>query len=108
MGAVPRVVAELTFLTAADGGRMQPPQPPWDGRGGWYMPHAVVEGQLEYLGVRFVGGPAVAAGEPGRFELALMYHPQVDYAALQPGDAITIGEGGRVVARGQVLRRAAE
>jgi hypothetical protein len=70
------------------------------------MPHAVVEGQSEYLGVRFVGGLAVAAGEPGRFDLALMYHPEVDYSALQPGAAITIREGGQVVARGQVLARA--
>jgi hypothetical protein len=69
------------------------------------MPHAVVEGQSEYLGVRFIGGPAVAAGELGQFELALMYHPQVDYAALQPSVAIAIREGGRVVARGRVLQR---
>jgi hypothetical protein len=108
MGDVPRVIAELTFLTAADGGRRHPPpQPPWDRRERWYMPHAVVEGQSEYLGVRFVGGPAVAAGDPGRFELALMYHPQVDYRALQPGAAITIREGARVVAQGRVLQQVA-
>jgi hypothetical protein len=68
------------------------------------MPHAVVEGQSEYMGVCFVGGPAVAAGELGRFELALMY-PQVDYSALKPGVAITIREGHRIVARGLVLER---
>jgi hypothetical protein len=68
------------------------------------MPHAVVEGQSEYLGVRFVGGPAIAADEVGRFELALMY-PEVDYSALQSGAAITIWEGSQIVARGRVLER---
>lgn len=68
------------------------------------MPHAVVEGRSEYLGVRFVGGPAVEAGELGRFELALMY-PRVDYSALQPGVAFTIREGGRIVAQGRALKR---
>ena len=103
MGDVPRVIVELTFLTPADGGREHPPpQPPWGDRGRWYMPHALAEGQSEYLGVRFIAGPAVAAGQRGRFELALMY-PEVDYSALQPGVAITIREGPRVVAR--VLER---
>jgi hypothetical protein len=69
------------------------------------MPHVLVEGESEYLGVRFVGGPAVAAGTMGRFELALL-HPNVDYSALQPGVAITIREGGRIVARGRILERA--
>jgi hypothetical protein len=105
MNDMPRIIAELTFLTPADGGRRnQPPQPPWGADGCWYMPHAVVDRQSEYLGVRFVGGPAIESGEPGRFELALMY-PQVDYSALQPGVAITIREGGRIVARGRVLER---
>jgi hypothetical protein len=68
------------------------------------MPHAVVEGQSEYLGVCFIGGPAIEAGGLGRFELELMYD-QVDYSALQPGKAITIREGGKTVARGRVLER---
>ena len=107
MHNTPRVIAELTFLTATEGGRMgPPPQPPWE-NGRWYSPHAVVEGQSEYLGVCFIGGPAISAGELGRFELALMYE-QVDYSALQPGEVITIREGGRVVARGRVLERIEE
>jgi hypothetical protein len=105
MGNVGRIIAELTFLTPKDGGRsIPPPQPPWGADGRWYRPHAVVEGQSEYLGVRFVGGPAVRPGELGQFKLELMY-PEVDYSALQPGVAITIREGGRVVARGRVLQR---
>jgi hypothetical protein len=105
MENMPRLIAELMFLTTADGGRSNPPpQPPWGVDGCWYMPHAVAEGQSEYLGVRFIGGPAIAAGEIGRFELEPMY-PQVDYSALQPGVAITIREGGRTVARGQILER---
>jgi hypothetical protein len=105
MNNMPRIVAELMFLTTADGGRRtSPPKPPWGADGCWYMPHAVVDGQSEYLGVRFVGGPAIAVGELGQFELALMYQ-QVDYSALQPGVAITIREGGQIVARGRVLER---
>jgi hypothetical protein len=106
MRDVPRIIVELTFLTPEKGGRRNPPpQPPWGDHDCWYMPHAVVEGHSEYLGVRFVSGPAVAAGQPGRFELALIYHPEVDYSALTQGTSITIREGARVVARGQVLER---
>jgi hypothetical protein len=102
MGSEPCILAEVLFLSEAEGGRRSPPQPPW-GEGRWYMPHAVVEGMAEYLGVRFVDGPQVAAGEPGRFVLALMYHPRVDYSDLRPGVSFALSEGGRVVARGQVL-----
>jgi hypothetical protein len=102
----PWIIAELIFLTTAEGGRGNPPpQPPWGANDCWYMPHAVAEGHADYLGVRFVDGPAIAAGELGRFKLALMYQ-QVDYSALQPDVAITIREGGRIVARGRVLERA--
>jgi translation elongation factor EF-Tu-like GTPase len=101
---VPRIIAELTFLTTEEGGRKHPPQPPWGDRGRWYLPHAVVEGRSEYLGVRFTDGPAVRAGETARFRLELMY-TGVDYSALEPGVAITIREGGQIVARGRVMER---
>lgn len=105
MNNAPWIIAELAFLSSADGGRQNPPpQPPWGENDCSYMPHAVVEGQSEYLGVRFIGGPAVAVGELGQFKLALMY-PHVDYAAMQPGVTITIREGGRVVAKGRILER---
>jgi hypothetical protein len=105
MDGVGRVVAELTFLPRSEGGRDHPPTPPWSKAGySGYLPHLVVEGGTEYLGVRFVGGPQPVFGEPAVFELALMY-PGVDYSALAPGVAITVREGGRVVARGRVLER---
>jgi translation elongation factor EF-Tu-like GTPase len=69
------------------------------------MPHAVVEGTTEYLGVRFLTGPEVAAGEPGVFTLSLMYHPEVDYSALKPGVKFSIREGGKVVATGHVVKQ---
>ena len=68
------------------------------------MPHLVVEGSSEYLGVRFVGGPQPVFDVPAVFELFLMY-PEVDYSPLVPGAAFTVREGGRVVAKGRVLER---
>ena len=98
-----RVVAELTFLPTSQGGRHTLPMPPWGDPGyGGYMPHLLVEGGTEYLGVKFVGGPQPVFGEPAIFELFLMY-PEVDYSPLVPGVAVTVREGGRVVAQGRVL-----
>ena len=105
MDGVGRMTAELTFLPPSEGGRSHPPVPPWSVAGyGGYMPHLVAEGGTEYLGVRFVGGPQPVFGEPAVFELVLMY-PGVDYSPLVPGAAVTVREGGRVVARGRVLER---
>lgn len=105
MDGVGRVTAELTFLPRAEGGRNRPPMPPWSAAGyGGYMPHLVVEGGNEYLGVRFEGGPQPVFGEPAVFELVLLY-TGVDYSPLVPGVAVTVREGGRVVARGRVLER---
>ena len=67
------------------------------------MPHVVVEGDSEYLGVRFLDGPAPVAGIPARFVLELMYYPSVKYDALTIGKSFQIREGGRVVAVGKVL-----
>ncbi len=95
----PSILAEVTFLSASEGGRLSIPEPPW----GAYMPHLVIEGGIEYLGVRFVEGPRVAAGEAARFRLVLMYHPRVDYSALTSGTPFTVREGAKTVARGRVL-----
>jgi hypothetical protein len=67
------------------------------------MPHAVVDGGTEYLGVRFIDGPKPEFGVPGEYRLVLMYHPDVDYSALVPGTRFTLREGARVVATGRVL-----
>lgn len=98
MRAEDRAIADLTFLTREEGGRANPPEPVG------YMPHVVVEGTSTYLGVRFTGGPSLPAGELGRFEFEAMY-PEVDYSSLEPGAAITVREGGKIVARGTVIER---
>ena len=68
------------------------------------MPHVVVDGQTEYLGVRFLVGPEVIAGQAGRFILALMY-PGVDYSLLIPDTRISMCEGGKIIGKGVVLQR---
>ncbi len=106
MDGVGRVTAELTFLPRSKGGRNNLPMPPWSAAGGaGYMPHLVVEGGAEYLGVRIVGGPQPVFDEPAVFELILMC-PGVDYSPLVTGVAVTVREGSRVVARGRILGRA--
>jgi hypothetical protein len=97
------IIVELTFLSKEDGGREHPPMPPWGRDGQWYMPHVVVDGQTEYLGVRFLVCPEVIAGQPGRFILALMYI-EVDYSSLVPGAQITLREGGRIIGKGTVIQ----
>ena len=106
MNGVGRIIAELTFLSRAEGGRKNPPNPNWvPERDLGYMPHVVVEGSNEYLGVRFLSGPKpVLFGEAARFEMLLMY-PGVDYSALVPGAMVTVREGKRIVARGRILSR---
>ena len=100
MADVPCIIAEVTFLSAEAGGRRSLPMPPW----GSYMPHAVVNEEGEYLGIRFLDGPVPQVGVAGEYRLALGYYPTVDYTALQPGICFTLREGARVVATGRVLR----
>ena len=104
------VFAEITFLSAAEGGRNSPPSQPTGEPGhGGYMPHAVVDGSVagshnEYLGVKFLHGPTPEIGRPGIFELELMYSA-VDYSGLIPGVTIAIREGNKIVARGRIISR---
>ncbi len=70
-------------------------------------PNQVLQGTSDYLGVRFTGGPSLPAGKLGRFEFEAMYSG-VDYSALEPGAAITVREGGNIVARGTVIERVPE
>ena len=103
MNGVGRVLVELTFLPKSEGGRSQLPKPPWnrDGHCG-YMPHLVVVGSDEFLGVRFLIGPEPVVGEVAVYELELLYSG-VDYSPLVPGAAVTVREGKSVVARGRIL-----
>jgi hypothetical protein len=94
----------LTFLSAADGGRQQPPTA---FEGGMYRPHFRVGANGEYLGVAFVAGPqGVAAGDEVSAIVALLYADLgVDYGPLQKGVAFDVLEGPHVVAHGVVARR---
>jgi hypothetical protein len=103
MTGVPNIRAEVTFLPTTAGGRRSLPSP----ISGQYMPHLVVEGGAEYLGVRFVAGPQPEFGVRGEFVLALAYHPNVDYSALVPGAAFTVREGTQVVGAGRVIESVA-
>ena len=102
MREFPKVEAEMTFLTEAEGGRRQPPlfTDPM-----LYRPHVVV-GDGEYLGTIFLSAPqGVRAACPFVATFGLVYHPQVDYSALVPGVEFSIREGAHVVGRGRVIKR---
>jgi hypothetical protein len=115
MYKIPFVTVEVTFLPAAEGGRVQTP----DLTSGRYMPHLVVQSPgvrysilgdnhttEHYLGVAFLQGPPeYVAGQPARSGLALIYWPNVDYDALQPGATFTVREGPSIVGYGAILER---
>ncbi|HEY3266758.1 MAG TPA: hypothetical protein VGM37_07525 [Armatimonadota bacterium] len=107
---IPAVVADITFLSAAEAGRASLPT----GEARNYRPHLVLHGcdpaeiksGAGYLGVwfragRFPGFPGVSA----RYTLACMYHPMVDYSGLKAGAAFWVYEGGTMVANGIVVER---
>ncbi|MCR4294085.1 MAG: hypothetical protein NUW21_01015 [Elusimicrobia bacterium] len=106
----PVIEAEVTFLTAEQGGRPAPlrlePGSPF------YMPHLVI-GDPEQrrpagkpLGVAFRRAPlSLAPGATAKVLMDLMYHPEVDYRELVPGAIFTVQEGPRIVAHGRVLKR---
>lgn len=88
----------IQFLTAAEGGRKNPPQ---DFKGP-YRPHLRV--QKEYLGVR-IDSDTTEEIRPGidyHVRLELLYSG-VDYSELAPGVRFEILDGARVVGTGQVL-----
>lgn len=99
MDGGPGVLAEIVFHSLAECGRWYPPRPPW-GTPHAYLSFVFVEGAGPIL-VRFVDGPRVAPGEPGRFVFApnwdaTVLQPGVEFRLLDPGfDAFT-GRG-RVV-----------
>ena len=76
--------------------------PFWEG----YRPHLIVAGKGEYLGVIVVDLPknrAVHPGDRAQVSFHLVYHPAVDYSALQPGMKFEILEGPRSVGDGVVI-----
>ena len=105
----------MTFLLTSDGGRLTPPV-----LSSRYRPHIVIQSpdirhatvddggicREQYLGVCFVCAPDdYRLGQSVEVTLDLMYHPRVDYGAVQPGSTFTIREGGRVVGYGRVASR---
>ena len=112
--AVPTLAARVEFLSASEGGRQLPAMDSPE-----YRPHVVVgdpaqrkalvatDGHTlteEYLGVCFTGdGRQLLPGQSYDVKLKLIYHPQVNYAALTRSAKFTIREGGRIVGFGQVL-----
>ena len=100
--ARPRFDAIISFLHADDGGRREPPQPPFTEPNRDYRPHLVVDGDSTYLGVRFIGGPSIPPGGEGRFSFVPTY-PDNDYSAIKVGTRFTVREGQRTVAHGVVL-----
>ncbi|MBK7685680.1 MAG: hypothetical protein IPJ25_06410 [Rhodocyclaceae bacterium] len=69
-----------------------------------YRPHFRV-GSGEHLGVAFTGSDtdAVNAGKCISAEVAFVYAPQADYAALVVGAQFQVLEGARVVGVGRVV-----
>lgn len=103
------ILAEVTFLSPAEGGRRRLPGPPWlrPGSAG-YMPHLVVEGlpgpASDVLGVRFRQGAEPSVSRPAVFQLELIY-TTVDYSPVVPGVRFSLREAQHVVATGRVLDR---
>src|SRR5262249_23674318 len=116
VAVLPSVEAQVTFLKHEEGGRVSLPS---DLGSGQYWPHLVVQSPAErqikvvegkvfddHLGVRFVAGPThPVAGQSLACRLELVYYPNVDYSALQPGATFTVREGGKVVGFGEVVAR---
>ena len=115
---IPTVEAEVTLLTAAEGGRRATLK--LDHTEAFYRPHLVVGdprqreaivdakgvGTEDYLGVQF--HRAALELEPGasaRVRMHLMFYPACRYERLQPGTTFTIREGRSVVGYGTILRR---
>jgi hypothetical protein len=109
--------ADITFHTAAEGGRQLLPKGVLNGL--QYRPHIVlgdasqrglvdrdVAAQEEYIGVAFVAGPhEVKPGERCTVRMTLVYWPNYDYPTVKPEQTFTLREGSRIVAHGQLTRR---
>ncbi len=108
----PKVKAKITVLTKEEGGRGAI----YDSLS--YRPHIVIgdtkvrkatlgpdgKGNENYLGICFLGeGKELVQDFPYEVEFALIYHPSVDYSAVEEGAEFTVREGSHVVAYGKVL-----
>jgi len=115
---VPRITADIVFLRPEEGGRVVVPL--FNLTSSPYMPHIVIQdrairsatvgpngtGDELYQGIAFVKGPQnYRPGESGRFEMELMYFPNMPYDDVQSGATFTVREGAKIVAHGVVLER---
>src|SRR2546425_62272 len=115
---IPAVEAEVTFLSAEDGGRSTPLQ--LDHPTAFYRPHFVVGDPQqrrpivdangvcteEYLGVQFRrANIRLGPGQKATLQVDLMFYPGCRYERLQPGVTFTVREGGRIVGYGRIVQR---
>lgn len=100
---VPRVKLAVELLPMALGGRTTGVSL----REARWRPHLRVSPSSEWLGVKFVGGPAeLLPGARSEAVAELVYaETGVDYSALQPGIVVDILEGATVVGKARVLAR---
>ena len=98
----PYAEIKIRFLAPDEGGRKSLPD--LDDAG--YRPHLRIVGDNEYLGVEFVDGPSTYdCSSNCHTTVRFLYSPQVCYDGLQVGSQIEVMEGGKVVAKGEVIRR---
>lgn len=94
----PGIEAELTFLTADEGGRRSPV------RSGYRVVHDFYGMQPFTDAVHvYPGREEVHPGETAIAELTL-FAPESHRGRLSPGMLFVVREGARVVARGRILR----
>lgn len=114
MNEAAKILAEVTFIPFAEGGRVEPP----DCRRTWYYPHLVIgdpdqrlaqrKGNVlteDYLGVGFPPGSGpFEHATPRQVFLCLIDVPSLKCEALTPGTTFTLREGPKVVGFGRVIR----
>ena len=92
----PRILVHLKMKSELDGGRSAPFT---EG----YRSHFMIPPDGEYLGVVATRCPGpVAPGDEVDVEFGLVYHPNVDYSALDVGVEFEMREGAKAVETGEV------
>jgi translation elongation factor EF-Tu-like GTPase len=95
----PMITADVQLLPPNEGGRNHP-----FNQG--YVPHVVVEGNSEWLGVRVINQEQwVQPGQSVILEFELMYWPRVGYEKLIPGARFRLVEGPNTIGHGTVREK---
>jgi translation elongation factor EF-Tu-like GTPase len=97
---IPSIRVEISFTSEIGGGRSNEV----DLHSGKYRPRFRVDNG-EHLGVALVNGSTDFAAPAScvTADAVLIYHPDVDYAALETGVLFEVLEGARVVGVGRVI-----